>query len=165
MKKIVVLVAIFSLFFACGCEKQENTNNNSSNEEKEKIATIVCTKESEEDGVKQTDTFEITSKDNIVKKVTNSTVSQVEEDFLDLAISMSQKIIESFNEVDGMDASISKAGNDSYKISLTVDYDKIDVEQAKEKLGDMFDSEDFLAEKDITVEQFKEKNLDGYECK
>ena len=46
-----------------------------------------------------------------------------------------------------------------------VDYDKIDVEQAKEKLGDMFDSEDFLAEKDITVEQFKEKNLDGYECK
>ncbi len=165
MKKIVVLVAIFSLFFACGCEKQENTNNNSSNEEKEKIATIVCTKESEEDGVKQTDTFEITSKDNIVKKVTNSTVSQVEEGFLDLAVSMSQKIIESFNEVDGMDASISKAGNDSYKISLTVDYDKIDVEQAKEKLGDMFDSEDFLAEKDITVEQFKEKNLDGYECK
>lgn len=164
MKKVMSLVFIISLFFFCGCEKQEQKEAEKKPEDK--IATLVCTKtEEDEDGETKVDTFEITSKNNIVKKVTNSTTTVVDEDSIDLAISLTESFIKSFNEVDGMDASISKESNNTYKLSLSVDYDVFNIEQAKEKLGDMFDEEDFLSEKDITVDQFKEKNLEGYECK
>lgn len=165
LKKMVGVVAVLSLLFACGCEKQEQNGNNSSNEKKDEIATLVCTKTIEEDGEKETDTFEITSKNNIVKKVTNSTTAEVDEESLDLVISLSESMVKAYNEVDGMEASVTKEGSNAFKVSITVDYDAFNVEQAKEKLGDDFDGEDFAEEKNMTVDEFVKKNAEGYECK
>ena len=165
LKKMVGVVAVLSLLFACGCEKQEQNGNNSSNEKKDEIATLVCTQTTEEDGEKETTTFEITSKNNIVKKVTNSTTAEVDEESLDLVISLSESMMKAYNEVDGIDASVSKEGKNSFKISLTVDYDALNVEQAKEKLGEDFDADDFLAEKNMTVDDFIKENAEGFDCK
>ena len=165
MKKVLSFVAILSVLFFCGCEKQEQNQNKGSEEKKDAVATLVCTKTIEEDGEKETDTFEITSKNNIVKKVTNSSTAEVDASMIDLMISLSESMVKAYNEVDGMEASVTKEGSNAFKVSITVDYDAFNVEQAKEKLGDDFDGEDFAEEKNMTVDEFVKKNAEGYECK
>ncbi len=167
MKKLIGLIVTLSLIFACGCEKQEQNQgeNGSSNEKKDVVSTLVCTKTTEEDGEKSTNVFEITSKDNIVKKVTNITTAEVDEETIDLVVSISEAMVKSYNEVEGMEASVKKEGNSAFKISISVDYDKFNVEQAKEKLGDIFEEEDFLSEKNISVNDFIKQNAEDYDCK
>ena len=49
---------------------------------------------------------------------------------------------------------------------MSVDYDKINPEQIKTVLGDSYDEEDatIYNSKDLTFEEFKKDNLEGYTC-
>ena len=47
---------------------------------------------------------------------------------------------------------------------MTVDYNELDIDALKETFGDDFDEESFYSSKDITIDEFKEKNLTDYTC-
>ena len=162
MKKALCGFVLVMILFACGCEKQENQAENSKSSQD--YVTLVCSKTIEEDDQKETETYEIVSKDNLIKKVTVTSVSEMDSETIDFTISFSELLTKAFNEVDGIDMTFSKEGDNTLKSVMSIDYEKINMEQAEEKLGDLFDAEEFLSEKDLSVDDFKAQNLEGYEC-
>ena len=128
---------------------------------------ITCTKESkDEDGYKTTETMLITTKSNKVKKVTSSSVMEMDPDYIDFTISFGQAFAETFNKIEGMEMSYVKEGTNSVKMTLSVDYDKLDPTQIKDTLGELYDEDDssLYDSKDLSFEEFKKQSLEGYTC-
>ena len=84
---------------------------------------------------------------------------------IELTLLVGNGIAEKLNSVNGVSSSFVKDGNNSIKSVMTIDYEKINVEDLKTALGNSFSEDDFYSSKDLTLEEFKTKNLSGYECK
>ena len=63
-----------------------------------------------------------------------------------------------------MNIQYSKENDTTVKYIMTVDYNELDIDALKETFGDDFDEESFYLSKDITIDEFKEKNLTDYTC-
>lgn len=169
MKKVFIIFSVLSLIiFIAGCD--ETTNKVSKNE---KNGTLVCTKNTtDEDGFTTDETMTIEYKNNIVKNVNDSSVIQTDSEYIDFTISIGQALAEQFNSIDGMSYQFSKKDDSHINAVINVDYDKIDVDKLKE-LASEFDDEESnsnnfissIKNKNLTLDEFKSQNLDGYSCK
>lgn len=172
MKKILIGSLIsFIVLFSTGC------NNNSTNEKVNKVkdnnsGTLVCTKsETDEDNMTTDDTIKIQYKNNIVKKVESSTIIQTLPEYIDMSISLSQTLAEQFNEVNGLNYKVSKKDDSHIETLISVDYDKIDVDKLNKLLSTDDDEEEnntfinSIKNKNLTLDEYKSQNLDGYSCK
>ena len=171
MKKILIGILIsFIILFSTGCNN--NTNNKNVNKVKDdNSGTLVCTKsETDEDNMTTEDTIKIQYKNNIVKSVESSTIIQTLPEYLDMTISLSQALIEKFNEVNGLNYKVSKKDDSHIETTISVDYNKIDVDKLNELLSTDDEEENntfinSIKNKNLTLDEYKTQNLDGYSCK
>ena len=116
------------------------------------------------------DTIKIQYKNNIVKSVESSTIIQTLPEYLDMTISLSQALIEKFNEVNGLNYKVSKKDDSHIETTISVDYNKIDVDKLNELLSTDDEEENntfinSIKNKNLTLDEYKTQNLDGYSCK
>lgn len=164
-KTLVVLLISTLLLTGCGKEK-ETSDNKTSNDVKENTGMITCTKsETDEDNLKTDSTMVVNYKKGIVTKIEETSVQEVDESIIDLTLLVGNGLAEKLNAVDGINSSFSKEGNNQIKSVMSVDYEKVDIEELKSSLGESFDENNYYGSKDLTLEDFKVKNLAGYECK
>lgn len=151
MKKYVILMcAIGVMLFTTGCEK---------------TSTLNCTKtETDDDGYKTTETIVVTSKNDKVSKVEQTSIQEMDADLVDTTISFGETFSSAFNDIDGMDMTYSKESDNSIKTTMSVDFAKLDMEKLKEAFGSDLTDDSFYSSKDMTLEEFKKENLDGYTC-
>lgn len=161
-KKLLIIAMLFSLLLITGCGTT-NTGTRVLNSKK----TMVCTKEVvDEDGYKTTETMEVIYNTSKVLKVKSTNISETDPSFVELQLSLGNAFAQKFSEIDGLDASYSKVDNNKIRMIIEVDYGKINPEQIKKALGDLYSEEDsFYNKTNYTIEDFKSENLDGYTCK
>lgn len=150
-KTLFVLVGVLCLFAFTGC------GSNSGSLSCEKVTT-------DEDGYKVTDTINVTYKNNKVTNVENINLTEMDPSTVDMTISFANLFTSALNEVSGMNVQYSKENDTTVKYIMTVDYNELDIDALKETFGDDFDEESFYSSKNITIDEFKEKNLTDYTC-
>lgn len=164
-KAFAILLISTLLLTGCGKDKDNNDDKNKDNI-KENTGMITCTKsETDEDNLKTDSTMVVNYKKGIVTKVTETSTQEVEESMIEFTLLLGNGLAEKLNAVDGISSSFSKEGANKIKSEMSVDYEKLDVESLKSSLGEMFNEDTFYSSKDLTLEDFKSKNLEGYECK
>ncbi len=152
MKKYLIILLTFGMFFVTGC-------GNSS-------GTLTCTKtEMSEDGYSTNTTMVVTYADKIVTKVEQTSIEEMDSDFVDTSIYFSRLLAESLNEVDGYNITFEKENDMAVRIVTTIDYTVLDREKIKETLGSSYKEDALYSLSNITIEDFKETQLDGYTCK
>ena len=151
MKKYVILMcAIGVMLFTTGCEK---TN------------TLNCTKtETDEEGYKTTETMVVTAINDKVSKVEQTSIQEMEKDLVDSTISFGQTFSSTFNEIDGINMTYSKESETSIKMAISVDFAKLDMDKLKDVFGSDVTDDSFYSSKNISLEEFKNENLEGYTC-
>lgn len=159
-KTLVILLMSCFLLVIYGCDSNKGNVFDSKN-------TMTCVKESVDDeGYKTTDTMEIIYNSNKVLKVTDTNISETDTEYIDLQLGFGQLFVETFNSIDGMEASYSKVDNNKIKLVMSVDFEKLDPEKVKNSLGDSYNEDDsFYSKNNYTIDDFKKENLDGYTCK
>lgn len=162
MKKILIGCFITTiLFFSTGCDN--NTTNNSKKDNTS--GTLVCNKsETNEEGYKVEDEMIVTYKNNKVTKVEQTNIEEMDADMIETTYSFGTLFAKAFNEIDGMNVAYSKESN-GVKFTMSVDYTKFDPSSLKETLGDFYDDDVYYSANDITIDEFKINNLEGYTCK
>ena len=167
MWKKAIAVLLISTLLLTGCGKDKETNDDKGkNDVKENTGMITCTKsETDEDNFKTNLTTVVNYKKGIVTKIEQTSIQEVDESMIELTLLVGNGIAEKLNSVNGVSSSFVKDGNNSIKSVMTIDYEKINVEDLKTALGNSFSEDDFYSSKDLTLEEFKTKNLSGYECK
>ena len=151
MKKYLIILLTFGLFFITGCK------NNS--------GTLTCTKtEISEEGYSTKNTMVVTYADKIVNKVEQTSIEEMDADYVDTSIYFSQLLAESLNEVSGYNITFTKESNTSVKIVTTIDYTELDGEKIKEIFGSSYKENALYSLSNITIDDFKETQLDGYTC-
>lgn len=157
-----LLLMIFAVsFLLTGCNNESNILSGGNS------GTKTCSKTTtDEDGYKTTDTMVITYKNDKVAKVENSNISEMDPDYVDFTLNIGQSLVETFNKFKGIEAACTKEDDNVVKMDLNVDFTKIDIDNIKETLGELYSEENaFYSKSDITVDDFISKNLDGYTCK
>lgn len=167
MSKKMFAVLIVSILLLTGCGKEKVIKDDKTNDDvKENTGMITCTKsETDEDNLKSDSTIVVNYNKGIVTKVSETNIQEVDESMVELTLLMGNGLTEKLNAVDGISSSFVKEGNNKIKSEMSVDYEKLNIEALKSSLGEMFNEETFYSSKDLTLEDFKSKNLDGYECK
>lgn len=165
-KSKILLSAIFMsciLLTGCGNSEENGTggilNSNS--------GTKTCTKTSvDEDGYNTTDTMVVTYKKNKVTLVEDTNVSETDPQYIDFSLNIGKAFAEKLSEVNGFTVEYSKENDNKIKMYMKVDFNKIDVNDVKEKLGDLYsEDEAFYSKQDITIDDFISNNLSDYTCK
>lgn len=152
MKKYLIILLTFGMFLLTGCRNS--------------FGTLTCTKsEISEDGYSTKTTMVVTYEDKIVNKVEQTSIEEMDADFVDTSIYFSQLLAESLNEVNGYNITFEKESDTSVKIITTIDYTELDSEKIKETLGSSYKEDALYSLSNITIEDFKETQLDGYTCK
>lgn len=151
MKKYLIILLTFGMFFITGCEKSSGT--------------LTCTKtEISEEGYNTKTTMVVTYADKMVNKVEQTSVEEMDADFVDSSIYFSQLLAKSLNEVSGYNITFTKESNTSVKIVTTIDYTELDGEKIKETFGSSYNENALYSLSNITIKDFKETQLDGYTC-
>lgn len=164
-KKFLVVLLMFLVMFVVGCGKTTNSDKPGKKGLFDTKKTMTCVKEeTDEDGLKTKSTMKITYNSKKVYKVDSIVESDLDPDYGALQESLISSFIQTFNNIDGISAK-SSSNNGKITLEMDIDYDKINVEQIKEVLGDLYDEEDSIYDKkDYTIEEFKADNLEGYTC-
>ena len=162
MKKLLIgLFAVLVCLSTVGCGDNKDTSSS-------KNGTLTCTKEeTDDDGLKTTELMEITYKNKKVTNVKATSTAEVDPEYIDMTLSFGELFAQAFEEIDGMSAEFTKDGDNKVKTVMEVDFTKLDPDAIKEALGDSFSGEDseMFTKTDITIDEFKEENLEGYTCK
>lgn len=165
-KKFVWGLLLFLSLILVGCGDKE-TNDSKKDSLTSTNETIKCTKEEvDEDGYKTVENMIITTKKNKVKKVSSTSIMEMDPDYISFTLTFGEAFATKFNEIEGMEMKYEKEGEKAIKLTMTVDYDKLNPEQIKTVLGDLYDEEDasLYNSKDLSFEDFKKESLEGYTC-
>ncbi len=152
MKKKLIL-GVMTCLLLTGCGNDGN-------------GTLTCTKSStDDDGLKTDETIEVTYENNKVTNVVGTTIQENDEESIDMVYEFSKLFIESFNEINGINAEVEKDSDTSIKTTISVDYENLDVDKLNELMEDA-DTEDAVlsSDTDITIDEFKKNNLKDYTC-
>lgn len=167
MKKRLILLSavLFMGLLLTGCGSQ--SDGSSKGGIFGNSGTKTCTKTSvDEDGYNTTDTMVITYKKDKVTVVEDTNISETDPDYIDFSLNFGTAFAEKLSEVNGFDVKYSKEGNNKIKMYMKVDFNKIDVNDIKDKLGDLYSEDDaFYSKNDITIDDFINENLSDYTCK
>lgn len=156
MKKILIVLLV-CCFIITGC----GTNDN-------QIGKLECSKESiDEDGYKTIDNMTVTYKNNEVTNVSQTTLTETDPEFIEFSLTFGNAFAEKLNVVDGINVKYSKENEKTIKYTMDIDYAKVDVNDVKNALGDLFDEEDgsIYSNEKLNLEEFKNENLKDYTCK
>lgn len=151
MRKILKMISFgcLSLFLLTGCSK-----------------TLECTKETTlENNYQRTDTMKVYTKKDKVIKVENTNITEMAQSELDMSYTFGEIFSKTINEIPGMNLVYTKIDNNKLKSEMTVDYTALNEEILQESLGDFYNDAEFYSKKEITLKEFKEKNLKDYTCK
>lgn len=162
-KVLLSILVLFSCsFLLTGCGSNSNKNNNILSKKK----TMTCTKEElDEDGLKTTDTMEITYNSKKVLKIKNINISESDPEYIDIQLNIGNAFAEKLSELDGIDAKYEKTDNNEIKLTMNIDYNKINPEQIKETLDNSDDETNSIYSfTNYTIDEFKKELLDGYTC-
>ena len=122
---------------------------------------MTCTmKETDDDGYTAESTRKITSKNDEVVKIVETTIAEADEETIDSIISFSEAALKTFNEIEGMEVKFEKVNSTKYKQTMSIDYDKINLDDLGELFGDSSD-----AKKQSLDELIKQAEEEGYTCK
>lgn len=165
MKKYVILSLLISLLFVTGCDKKTEENPDKATNDN-KVGSLVCSKTiTDEDGNPEEETMTISYKNDIVTKVVNKNTAEMDESLIDVTLAFGELIAGVLNEVNGFEMKYTKESNTKISAIITVDYEKLDLEDLKAQYGSDFDEDSFYSSKNISLETFKKENLEGFECK
>lgn len=165
MKKFFMCFLIVGvLFISTACGKEESNDGKKDG----KYETLTCTlSETDEAGMK-TETSAVVKYNGSDKKVVSidqTVTTEVNPQIADLTVNLTSAVAEAFNKIDGMSMKVTKENDTTIKSVTSIDYTKINVENMKETLGDMFDEENAMYTKDVTIDSLKDTALKGYTCK
>ena len=154
-KSFLIIAVVISVILMSGCDVFGSNK------------TMTCTKDStDEDGFKVTDTMKITYNSDKVLKVNNTNISETDPEYLDMQLAFGSSFAESFNEISGIDVSYTKTDDGKLKMEMNVDFEKIDIDEIKNTLGELYSEDDsFYSKESYTIDEFKNENLEGYSCK
>lgn len=126
---------------------------------------LTCSKEAiDESGFKTTESVEVLYKKDKILKASSVSIVETEEIFTDLAINMGQSLATKFNKIDGFNVTYEKLDANKYQSIYEIDYNKLNYEQVADIFGE--ENVDLNAyRKDITIDEYKKEQLDGYTCK
>ena len=161
-KAILFLVILSALLLVTGCDKKESSGGGLFSGNK----TLTCHKEeTDEEGFKTTDSIVVTYNSKKVLKVKNTNIMETDPSFIDFSLAIGNGLAKALNQVKGIKMVYEKIENNKIKFVLEVDYEKIDLEEIKKALGDLYSEDDNLyTAKDFTIDDFRGKNLQGYTC-
>ena len=150
MWKKVFAVLLISTLLLTGCGKDKDTNDDKDkNDVKENTGMITCTKsETDEDNLKTESTMTVNYKKGIVTKVEETSTQEVDEAMIELTLLVGNGLAEKLNAVDGISSSFSKEGSNQIKSVMSVDYEKLNVEDLNTSLGEMFYEDNYYSSKD-----------------
>ena len=103
-----------------------------------------------------------------VLKVNNTQIIETDAQYRDFVLGVGKTIAEKMSTVDGIEVTYEGVETDKVKMEMDVEFEKVNVEQLKEVLGEVYDEDEadsFYGNKEYTIEKFKEENLQGYDCK
>lgn len=166
MKKFFMCFLIIGiLFVSTACGKDDS----SSDDKKDgKYETLTCTKSETDEAGMKTETSAVVKYNSSDKKVVTldqTVTTEVNAQFADLTVTLTSAVAEAFNAIDGITMKVTKENDTTIKSVTNIDYTKINVENMKETLGDMFDEENAMYSKDLTIDNLKSTALEGYTCK
>lgn len=155
MKNYMIgLMCLFLLLTITGCGSVSNSG------------TLRCNKSYTDDGDKVTETVVITYKKGMVTKLENTNITEMEDQsMVDMTLAIGSGMISSLNEVKGVTAKYTKEGDNKVKLAMTIDYEALDYEDLKSKLGSLVNDNKYFESKEISIEDFKKNNLSDYICK
>ena len=170
-KKIFALLfAILLCVVLVGCGNSNNKENGSSNSGGglfNSNKTMTCTKETvDDDGYKTNETVKITYNSSKVISVNTTNISETDPEYIDLAYGFGVAFASKFSELDGIKVKYTKVDDNKLKMTMDIEYDKINPEQIKEALGDAYNEEESMyAKKEYTIDDLKKDSLKDYDCK
>lgn len=153
MKKSLIILLLIAITIT-GCSFSEKS--------------LTCTKtETDEEGYNTTNTIIITYKNNQVIKIKNTSISEVDPNYIDFSYTIGTSFAETLNKANGINVEYSKQDTNKIQTIIEINYSEISEENLKETLGDLYsnDSDSLYTLKNLSIEDFKEKHLDGYTCK
>lgn len=168
MKKKFLLVILATLVLTLtltGCGSDATGSGNSIFSSKK---TVTCTHEEvDAEGYKTTDEMVVTYDNEKVLNVKSTMVTELDPTYLEFTLAFGQVLAETLNKVEGVSLSYEKAGDNSIKAVTSIDYEKLNPENVKKELGEMYDSDDeaLYDAKGMSFEDFKKNSLAGYTCK
>lgn len=147
MKKFLA-IAFISLLLLVGCGSTK---------------TMTCTTtETDEEGYKTETVMKIKYDDKQVLEVEEKATTEMDATYLDFTYNFANSMFESMNEIKGVKASATKNDN-SITMAMTVNFKDLDVDAFNEAFGDLGTLE--VKDTTISIEEFKDQNLEGYTCK
>ena len=170
-KTLIVFVAIISLFLitGCGIKSGKSGGGKSGGSILNPTKTMTCTKvETDDNGHKTSEEMVITYNSKKVLKVHNTQTIETDAQYRDFALNVGKTVAEEMSKVEGIEVTYTGVDSDKVKMEMDVEFEKVNLEQLKEALGDLYDEDEadsFYGKKDITIEEFKKENLEGYNCK
>ena len=175
MKKRIIYVFLSILLcvvlVGCGNSNKNANDGGSSNNGGGLInsnKTMTCTKEEvDEDGYRSNETVIVTYNSSKVLSSNTTYITETDPESIDFVYGLSVSFSTKFSELDGIKVNYTKVDDNKIKMTMDIEYDKINPEQIKETLGDLYDEDEgrMYAKKDYTIDEFKADNLKDYDCK
>lgn len=156
MKKVISLCLLsLSIVLLTGCGNNTLTNS----------GTLNCSKTYVDDGDNVTDKMVVNYKNDKVTSVENIITTELSDaTYIDMALSFGQAFADGFSTYDGIEMSYEKVNDNTIKLTVKADYEKIDVNALKDAFGDTLEDDAFYLDTNITLEDYKTEYLQDYTC-
>ena len=162
MKKIlsiaIITLACLSLV-ACG--------NNSSTAKNSKRGTLTCSKtEYDEDGYETKEVMVVNYNNNKVTTIEDTSTIKIDSSSMSFSLTIGQALAEGLSKADGIEMTYTKIDDETVQSVLKVDYSKVNKENLKEVLGDLYDDseETIYTTNKVTLDEFKADMLSDFTC-
>ena len=164
-KNIFLFITILLLVISTGCAKKGSSGGGILSGNK----TMTCTKEeTDESGYKTNEKMDIVYNSKKVVKVTSTNTTEMDSMVIDFAISAGTEIAKAFDKVDGISVKYTQENTNTIKYVMEIEFDKLKEEQLQQLINDLYggetDAENLFDKKDVTIEEFRKDNLEGYTC-
>ena len=162
----IISISLFA-FILCACGNKTEGGNNGGSNNPLGLNTMVCTKTEVDEGYTTEETIEFKYTKNEMKTIVSNVVSETEPDYIDLAISSASLITEELNKLSGISYEITKGNNNTINYVVSIDYDKVNIEEMKKAFGEYTENNDVYTDfdKNTSITSVKEEMIDdGYKC-
>ncbi len=160
MKKYVVVFMMAMALFVTGCGNEKTDKPSEQGDQNTpKESVLTCTP-------KDTDSNEVlkvTHRGDKVLTITSSESMEEDKETIDATYDLLKNAYDELNKIDGFQIDITKESDTSLKMTMTIDYEKLDTKALEDQMG--ADAADFAAGKDLSIKEFQEQVLDDYTCK
>ncbi len=165
-KTLVIALSIMACLITVACKKPIEMLDEDDVIFYSSKKTTTCVKEEmDNDGYMNYETIEIVYDDFKILKIKSNMISEMNSTYIDYAISVGESIAQKLNDLDGVKIEYKKIENNKFQIVTEVDYEKLDVDQLKEVLGDFYDENNQVYNiKNTSFKEYKKEFLKEYIC-